>query len=146
METIECSGLWWLPADKGQRVAGTLKVSAEGRLRLSLVGALGESQNPLVGKKHPIILGSVNRSPKGNDVTLTGSFLTGSTLGSFIDSREEYHVGRGYFGALLSEQSDFAFDSARLRIGGLSEWIHPLSGFDRESPRSGEVGESVSLV
>jgi hypothetical protein len=41
MQPIECNGLWWLPDNEGDRVGGTLRVSGNGELRLSLMGALG---------------------------------------------------------------------------------------------------------
>jgi hypothetical protein len=144
MEAQECGGLWWLPGSE-ERVAGILKISPSGSMKLSLLGRLGPDVAFRPEKRHPIILGSVSRSPKGNDITLTGSFLVGSTIGSFLHSREEYHVGRGYFGALLGAQSDFAFVAARLQLGGLAEWIHNLSGFERAFARFAQVGQTVSL-
>jgi len=146
MEAFECNGRWWLPNDEKQSVAGTLHVTAGGSMRLSLIGSLGATQNALTEKDHPIILGSVDKSPKGNEVTLTNCFLTDGTFGSFLGSREAYHVGRGYFGALLPDASAFSFKSVRLHLSGLGEWIHTHSGFERKGAAVGQVGETVPLA
>jgi hypothetical protein len=87
----------------------------------------------------------VDKGLTGNEVTLTGSFLTGATIGSFKDVRESYHVDRAYFGALLPDEASFAFKSMRLQIGGLTEWVHKLSGFEQTGPGIGAVGETVPL-
>ncbi len=127
-------------------VGGTLKVSAAGSMSLSVINPLGELKNSLTEKFHPIILGSVEKGPKGNEVTLTGSFRTSATFGSFHDARETYHVDRAYFGALLPEASSFSFTSMKLRLGGLTEWLHNLSGFGRSGGGVGPVGEEVPLA
>ena len=128
-------------------VGGTLKVSAGGGMSLSVISHFGELKNALTEKLHPIILGSVDKAPKGNEVTLTGSFRTGATFGSLKDARESYHVDRAYFGALLPDDKSFTFKSMRLRVGGLTEWIHKLSGFEKKMGGGGvgPLGETVSL-
>jgi hypothetical protein len=144
MEAFECTGLWWLPGQEADRVSGTLKVSSSGNLHLSLVGALGPV-SPAGSKVHQIILGSVDKSPSGNDVTLAGCMLTGSTFGSFAGMRERYHASRGFFGAHLPDKAAFAFKQATVRIGGLTEWAHILSGIVVER-QAHHVGEKVPLA
>jgi hypothetical protein len=146
MDTFECNGRWWLPGGEANDVAGTLKVSSGGGLSLSVIGSLGEGKNAFAEKFHPIILGSVDKGPTGNEVTLTGNFRTGATLGSFKGVRETYHAGRAYFGALLSDELSFSFKAMRLRLGGLKEWAHPLSGFDRKPPGIPPLGERAPLA
>jgi hypothetical protein len=119
MDAFECNGRWWLPGGEQSSVAGTLKVSENGEMRLSVIGSLGAVKHALAEKSHPIILGSVDKGPKGNEVTLKESFRTGATYGSFKDVREAYHAGRGYFGALLPDDGAFSFKSMMLQIGGL---------------------------
>jgi hypothetical protein len=145
MDAFECDGRWWLPGEEQTGVAGTLKVSDEGGMTLSVIGSLGEMKNAFAEKLYPIILGSVDKGPKGNEVTLTGSFRTGATMGSFKDVRESYHVDRAYFGALLPKEASFAFKSMRLQLGGLTEWLHTLSGFEQKGTGVGQVGETVPL-
>jgi hypothetical protein len=146
MEAFECSGRWWLPGAEEKSVAGTLNVSSSGGMKLFLLGALGPTRAFRLEKSHPIILGSVDKSPNGNEVTLTGTFLTAAKLGAFADAPETYHVARGYFGALLPEEPAFAFGSMRLRLGGLGEWIHTRSGFEVKASPFGKVGETIPLA
>ena len=98
MQTFECTGLWWLPQDEATYVGGTLRISANGDLELSLVGALGPVEHPLGNKTHHVILGSVDKSPQGNEVSLVGCVCTQNTFGSFAGPREVYHASRGFFG------------------------------------------------
>jgi hypothetical protein len=146
MQKFECTGLWWLPRDETARVTGTLRVDRDGSLALALVGALGPVDGPFQNKSHPIILGSVERSPFGNDITLTQCALAGSTTGSFAETRERYHASRGFFGALMTEPSALAFTQLSLRLGGLAEWAHVLSGFDRKPVSMPQQGESAPLA
>ncbi len=83
MQTLECTGLWWLPQDEASYVGGTLRISANGDLTLSLVGALGPVEHPFGNKNHNVILGSVDKSPGGNEVSLVGCMRTQGTFGSF---------------------------------------------------------------
>ena len=146
MQTLECTGLWWLPQDEASYVGGTLRISANGDLTLSLVGALGPVEHPFGNKNHNVILGSVDKSPGGNEVSLVGCMRTQGTFGSFAGAREVYHASRGYFGAHLSKESDFAFKELRLTIGGLTEWAHPMSGFGGAQIARFKPGEKFSLV
>jgi hypothetical protein len=145
MEAMECTGLWWLPGQENQCVAGTLTLSESGNLHLFLTGALGP-ESPLVSKAHPIILGSVDKGPMGNNVTLVGCMFTGSTFGSFAGTRETYHASRGYFGAHLANEAAFAFKFAGMRVGGLTEWAHALSGISIEYKPASPVGEKVPFA
>src|SRR5262245_55698273 len=113
MQAFECHGLWTLPDTEAHPVAGTLRVSSSGELRLSVIGSLGPPEGFHENKEHGVVLGSVE-GPLGNDVTLTGCYVTRSSFGSFADVREEYRAQRGFFGAHLSKPCDFAFRRMRL--------------------------------
>jgi hypothetical protein len=89
MQAFECHGLWTLPNTQVPPVAGTLRVSDDGELRLSLIGSLGPPDGLHQPKEYPIILGSVD-GPVGNQVTLTGCSITRSRFGSSTEVREEY--------------------------------------------------------
>lgn len=145
MQAFECHGLWNLPETEAPPVAGTLRVSSSGELRLSLIGSLGQPKGFLQAKEHPVVLGSVD-GPHGNDVTLVNCFVTHSQSGSFEGVREEYHAQRGFFGARLSKSSDFVFRRMRLRVGGLGAWAHSLSGFRQGGLGGTRVGEEVPLL
>ncbi len=145
MKAFECSGQWWLPDDDARRVAGTLKISQDGALRLWLIGALGQvslSQS----KAHAVILGWVDKSPFGHTVTLSGCMLGGSSFSSAIPTQENYHASRAYFGAHLKQNEDFAFKSMSLRLAGLSDWAHSYSGFVEHPFPSGRPEEPVPVL
>ena len=72
MQPFECTGQWWLPDKQKESVAGTLKVSASGALRLWLVGSLEQSEI-WRSKAHPIILGFVDKNPFGVKVSIRAS-------------------------------------------------------------------------
>ena len=148
MKAFECAGFWCLPGD-ATLVAGTLFVSSDGDLRLSLFGSLGTERDPFSNKDHKIILGSVDKSPRGNAVTLTGCMLTQTNVRSHHGTREEYRADRCFFGAHIEKQEDFSFRSALLNLSGLSEWARPLSGLHRESttfPTSADEGKSIPIA
>ncbi|MCI0464976.1 MAG: hypothetical protein L0Z62_49270 [Gemmataceae bacterium] len=126
-------------------MAGTLRVSRNGNLQLSLVGALGPADAVFADKSHPVILGSVEKSPSGNDVTLTGCMLAGTTVGSFADTRARYLASRGFFGAILPQKADLAFRQLRLRLSGLTEWAGSRSGLKPGGIPGYTTGEGVSL-
>jgi hypothetical protein len=88
MQAFECHGLWYLPNTETPPAAGTLRVSADGELRLFVMGSLGSSKAPLEVKEHAVILGSVD-GRLGNNVTLARCYVTRSQFGSFACLREE---------------------------------------------------------
>jgi hypothetical protein len=144
---MECSGHWWLPGDEKNQVGGTLYVSSNGGLRLSLLGSLGNSTPGSMpfNKDHGIILGLVDKSPNGHYVTLTESFLLGLSSAFSLNQRESYHPHLAYFGAHLPQESDFTFKHLVLELTGLTDWATPLSGFERPVPIAHETEKSTSL-
>lgn len=128
MKDYECIGFWWLPEAPDAKVAGTLHISSIGELRLSLIGAFDRPENRAEDKSFPYVLGSVDESPRGNEVTLTGCYQIGISMGSYEGRRERYRAARGFFGAHLTQESDFAFRSCLLQVTGLAEWARPSSG------------------
>jgi hypothetical protein len=137
MRSFETHGLWSLPG-AASPVAGTLRVSRGGDLRLSLLGSLGPPGGVHKKKEHPVILGSVD-GPMGDEVTLAGCSVTRTRFGPPGTVREEYRAQRGFFGASLGEPSDLAFRRVQLRVGGLGAWARPLSGL-REGGLGGRPG------
>lgn len=145
MQAFECTGQWWLPDKENEYVAGILKVSESGDLRLRLVGSLGQAEM-FKSKEYPIILGWVDKSPFGDMVTLSGCMRTSSTVGSATSTREKYHASRAFFGAHLKQENDFAFRSMSLRLAGLSDWAHNYSGFVEDRFPSGKPDEPTSVL
>jgi hypothetical protein len=149
MKAFDCTGFWWLPENPDAPAAGTLRVSKSGDLRLSLIGTLGEANGGEPFKRHRIILGSVDKSIEGNEVTLLGCVLAGTSMGSYVGGREEYRAGRGFFGEHFTTESDLQFRSVLLMLGGLSEWASSLSGLSKGEtrlPTSNDIGTLVPLV
>ncbi len=145
MQAFECHGLWTLPNQETPPVAGTLRVSSNGELRLSVIGSLGCSAEGHGERQHPIILGSVE-GPLGNKVTLTDSFPTKLRSDLFAEVRsEQYLAQRGFFGVHLRQSADLTFRRLQLRVGGLRAWTHSLSGF-REGGLQGGVHEKAPLL
>jgi hypothetical protein len=145
MKAFECTGQWWLPGDEQHGVAGTLKVSQSGELRLKLFGMLG-SEADFQSKMHPVILGWVEESPLGDRVvTLTGCVIGSRSVGSHLPTRENYRAASGFFGGHLAAQADFLFKNMSLRLAGLSEWAHVRTGFGDERISVG-AGERQALL
>jgi hypothetical protein len=146
MQAFECFGMWTIPNTETPAVAGTLRVSSNGELRLSVIGSIGptvkQDQEEI---DHPVILGTA-KCPLGNTITLTKCTLTRKTFGSSVSMSEEYSARRGFFGAHLSEPSDFLFRRLQLRVEGLRSWAHSLSGFREESLFVGGASEKVPLL
>src|SRR5579864_3070296 len=127
MKPFVCTGFWCLPG-QNELVAGSLHVSRSGELRLSLIGSLRGEKGGAPGTAPSTILGSVDESPCGNSVTLYGCVLSGSSVGSYRGAREEYRASRGFFGSHLATDEEFRFRSVLVKLEGLSEWAHSLSG------------------
>lgn len=75
--------------------------------------------------------------------------MTRSSLGTYHGRREEYRGGRAFFGAHLTTDEEFRFRSVLLKLSGLSEWAHSLSGLHREpnpwlTPH--ETGETIPIA
>ena len=145
MQAFECHGLWNLPDTESTPVAGTLRVSSSGELRLTVIGSLGSPIGFHEAKEHSVILGSVD-GPLGNNVTLASCFVTSWKSGSFADVREEYLAHRGFFGAHLTKPTDAVFRRMELKIGGLGAWAHLLTGFHQGGLGGKSVGEEAPLL
>ncbi len=145
MQAFECQGYWWLPGAEAAQVAGTLRVSSSGELRLSVLDALGDRDGLMGGKEHPIILGSTD-SPHGSEVTLAGCYVRSMQEGTFKNTREEYRAQRGYFGACLADPAEFSFRRVVLRIGGLGSWALSLSGFRPGGGTENRLDEDPPLL
>ncbi len=149
MKAFDSTGFWCLPELPDVLVAGTLHVSSSGKLRLSLIGTLGGPEEGERGKRHRIILGSVDKSPQGNAVTLLGCTLTGSSVGSYHEGREEYQAGRAFFGDHISATDNIQFRYVLLKLAGLSEWADSISGLrkgETKLPTSRDAGKLVPAV
>ena len=144
MKAFDCTGVWWLPAGEKDRLVGTLYVSDTGQLNLKVVGTLSAAGLSATNNI-PVILGAVTDCPLGTKISLTRLFRRSHTSGSSGVEREGYYAHLAYFGDHLDDESDFRFQSVRLKLSGLAEWSHHLSGFADQSVWGG-VGENVPLL
>lgn len=121
MDAFECTGDWWLPDNIREKVAGTLKVSESGTVRLDVTGALRRDANPFKLAAPKLIYGMAEGLPsplRTGPVTLRDCFCLGNSIGSV--RRERYHANRAFFGRHL--YLDSVFTSASLKLGALAEF------------------------
>lgn len=140
MKSFEKNGHWWLPEAPDKRVAGTIRSNEDGELRLSLMGALGESglRDLFESPDQPIILGVTDEKPGEQPVTLTDTFVTRQSLGSGGARRQEYFAHRAFWGAYFPSKQALQFKSVELSLSGLGAWAHQYTGF--QPVPSGQIG------
>ena len=76
MEEFELSGIWWLPSNPNEQVAGIIKFSQEEGILLETIGDLNEQQLNYGSESHEIIVGVT----QGKQFTLVGYFSTNRTI------------------------------------------------------------------
>ena len=132
MRAFDCNGLWWLPENPSEKVAGTLHFSEEADIALALSGIIGEAGG--AGKKTiPIILGVLYDCPFGSDATLRNCWVKTLHMGSHGLTREEYHVDRLFIGDHLETEDAFHFSDVSVSFSGLSTWANELTGLGNKS-------------
>lgn len=132
MQTFECNGIWWLPENPSEQVAGTLRFSEDSGIVLALSGVLGEAGG--AGKKTiQIILGVLYDSPFGSDATLRNCWVKTLHMSSHGFTREDYHVDRLFIGDHLETEAAFHFSEVSVSFTGLSSWASGLTGLSNNS-------------
>ena len=126
MNDIEYSGVWWLPSNPQDTVAGTLTFSNEEGLELTLIGALGDA-TPFNSSTdhHELILGI---SGDGKLITLNGCSVTSLKIGMPGFARQSYRCHRCYVGFHVSEPNELQFSRFDIRYSHLPDWVR-VSGF-----------------
>ena len=145
MQPFECTGQWWLPDKEKECAAGTLQVSESGDLRLRVIGSLGP---PAVSKSngYPVILGSVDKCPFGDIVTLSGCMLGGSSIGSSTSTRENYHASRAYFGRISNGRMILRSRACPCACRLYRTGAHDYSGFPEVHFPSGKPEEPAPVL
>jgi hypothetical protein len=123
MKTFKSPGLWYLPGDEKNTVAGTLQFSRRDGLRLTLTGSLGEPWGSLEVRTYPVIYGVLRDSPYGRMATLEDSFQTSASLGIPGFSLETIHSNRAFIGNGILENPGRSFSSLVLKIAHLVDWL-----------------------
>src|SRR4051812_1632970 len=139
MRDFNCNGIWWLPENPSDQVAGTLHFSDDSFVELSLLGTLGEPTASLEQKTVPVILGLVWDCPLGREVTLKDCLIKSFESGSHLPSREDYFADRMFVGSHLEKEVDFSFSGLSIMLSGLSSWASTLSGLGHEGSPKFEI-------
>jgi hypothetical protein len=146
MQAWDYNGIWWLPENPSENVAGTLRFSEGAGIVLSLSGTLGEAGGP--GKKTiPILLGMIYDCPLGSEATLRNCWVKTLHMGSHGLTREDYHVERLLIGDHLETEDAFLFSDMSVSFSGLSSWADRLTGLSHKSmviPESHSVKFDIS--
>jgi hypothetical protein len=125
MQSIEYSGLWWLPGNPDNRVAGSLSFTDEDGITLQLIGSFGEIDSFQSTKAHPLVLGL---STGGKKITLTDCVATSKKIsmpGFFI---EGYRASFCFVGGHFQEANELRFRRLVVRYSHLPDWVR-MSGF-----------------
>jgi hypothetical protein len=128
MQEFDCDGIWWLPENPSDKVAGRLHFSDDKGGGVSLTGHLGELGLNFSEKSVPIIIGLVWDCPLGNIVTLKSCRVRGIKVGLPGISREAYFADRLFFGSHLETEKDFQFSELSVVPSGLSSWASTFTG------------------
>jgi hypothetical protein len=139
MEPFEYSGLWWVPDNPAERVAGVLNFSPKDGLVLNLLGALGERRGGVGTKSYDIILGLVYDARLGQSVTLKGCRHVRYTETLSGLSAEGYRANRAFFGRHLKDPEDYFFCQCDLETSGLSAWAAHLTGLEYGGESAADV-------
>jgi len=140
IKAFGCNGIWWLPENPSERVAGTLCFSDDDGIDLSLAGVFGEPAPGIAEKYVPIILGLVWDYPLGKLVTLKGCRVHRFHLGSPGIGREVYFADRLFVGSHIEREEDFSFSHLSVSLSGLSDWAGVLTGLSQQFIPVGKEG------
>jgi hypothetical protein len=133
-ETREYKGLWWLPADEGEKLPGTLTVT-RGAAALELIGHFGhelisetetEKSYSFSLAEQPRILGL---STDGKPITLEGHVVASYTESFPGIPVSTYRRSVVLIGGYFSEGEEIGFDEISIRASDLNTWTQ-VSGFE----------------
>ena len=126
MKELHCQGIWWLPENPDEKVAGTLSFSPGKGAVLDLVGSFDQLPQ-IMNFEHntlPLILGVAKNQ---GDITLVECFNSGNHVGSILT--QQYKPQVVFVGAHVSKQEELLFNKVKATFTNLTEWmgIHPFS-------------------
>jgi hypothetical protein len=111
-------GLWWIPEKEGDRIAGTLNISEEGRIFLDLIGSFKDIADLAVTRNFPVILGVANSKL----ITLTDCIETGSSFSFPGFTKQKFDVQVVYIGAHFDSEANINFDKVEVDFPYLAQW------------------------
>ncbi len=120
MDNVEYSGLWWLPSNSQNKVAGTLIFSNQDGIELKLIGSLEgfEGLNDL-NQRHSVIWGLTNG---GKSITLSGCLAAGLIIGIPGFVSRDYIIHLCFVSAHLTEE-ELRFKKLVVRYSRLVDWV-----------------------
>ncbi|WP_231494796.1 HEPN domain-containing protein [Cellulomonas sp. KRMCY2] len=131
-EAAEWAGIWWLPDDPDERIAGVLRYEPETGLALSLIGAFEDrimsSLSPGVVAVHEGTLTweVIHGAAEQREITLLGCVPTRTrrTIGARVKSpdRQIVKATTALIGAHVRGQGEAAFSAAEVSVEDLELW------------------------
>lgn len=122
MQDLECSGVWWLPTNPENRMAGTLTFSNEGGMRLNLTAWSKQIDEILAHQSriYPLILGVTH---EGELITLCNCRETSFQSSSAGIGVQRCLVETAYVGAHFSELTELRFHKFDVQYSHLADWV-----------------------
>lgn len=133
VEKHEYRGLWWVPGDGAEKLAGTLTVD-KGDAALELIGTFGHrllSETATAGvyssdlAEHPRLVGI---SADGKQVTLEGHRAAPHSVSMPGLATSTYARDVALIGKEFAEDEEIGFDEISIRASDLNSWTR-VSGF-----------------
>jgi ApeA-like protein/HEPN superfamily Apea-like protein len=125
MDDVEYSGLWWLPSNPQNKVAGTLTFSNQDGIELKLIGALEDLEGVIslsdnnLHQRHPVIWGLTNG---GKSITLSGCLAAGFRMGLPGFVSRDYWIHLCFLSAHLNED-ELQFKRLAVEYSRLVDWV-----------------------
>lgn len=128
MEAMEYRGLWWLPSNKGRKIAGVLTCTPSEEFKLELIGTFNEIYDgtilaPLKGTQIENVIHG--QASDGSNITLFECACGISHKGCAEFSTATYKARSIAIGIHLDSLDEKRFFKASARIPELSHWLYP---------------------
>jgi len=121
---FEYKGVWFLPENPGNKIAGTLRFSPHEGAILELIGSFKGVENMLQLTDHEIILGYC-----GKMVTLYECREIGFNIGTHAVQRSNFRAKAVFLDAHFQKKDDVKFKRIEVHYSHLDEWVH-ITGFE----------------
>lgn len=131
-DKFEYKGMWWLPDNPTNQIAGTLRFSPDDGAILDLQGNFKDINDINNISAAKIILGN---SFDGENISLHGCHSGFRRTRLLLPSTASwlFDVGMVFIGAHLPKKEDAKFKNICIHYSHLDEWVG-ISGFDRSLP------------
>ncbi len=142
METIEHSGVWWLPENPNFQISGILKYNPKEGACLELIGTFKgiDDLSGIINKElsAPTIILGVTVS--GKSITLYKCFEKSFSLSFPGLPKSVFYVNVIFIGCHFKKEEEILLDDISISYSNLEEWIG-ISGFkqDTEIDQNGHI-------